>query len=85
VDSGGLKIGREACQFFHSSSFLVWQSRTTLELIPECSPEFTRMDCNQNLVPGVLIKFLIKLTCELKIKILIINNFNVWQPPVAKH
>jgi hypothetical protein len=85
VESGGLKIGREACQFFHSGSFSVRQSWTTPELIPECSLEFTGTDCNRNPVPGVLIKFLIELTCKLKIKILIINNFNVWQPPVAKH
>jgi hypothetical protein len=64
VEFGGLKISREACQFFNSGSFSVRQSWTTPELIPECSLEFTRMECNWNPVTGAVIKiFFIELTC----------------------
>ncbi|KIK05962.1 hypothetical protein K443DRAFT_90369, partial [Laccaria amethystina LaAM-08-1] len=46
LESGGMKFGRKACYFFHSGVLLFWRNHRILELRPECSAEFTGMECD---------------------------------------
>ncbi|KIJ89558.1 hypothetical protein K443DRAFT_117824, partial [Laccaria amethystina LaAM-08-1] len=44
-ESGGMKFGRKACYFFHSGVLLFRRNDWIPELRPECSAEFTGMEC----------------------------------------
>jgi len=45
-ESSGMKFGRMACYFLHSSVISFWWNLGIPELRPECSMEFTGMECN---------------------------------------
>ena len=81
MHSGGMEIGRGLCQKCHSCNFSFRWNPCIPELILECSPEFTGMECNQNQFSGMGFN----LICLSIIQTLINNNYNVWQPLVAKH
>ena len=54
LDSGGMQIGRGLCQYCYSCCFLFRWNPCIPELILECSPEFTRMECNWNAFTGIV-------------------------------
>src|SRR6266511_1146751 len=53
VESRGIKNGIGASQYCHSRGHIFWRNKAIPELRPECSPELTGMECDQNAITGI--------------------------------